>query len=249
MLAAQNIGWKNLNYFGQPIVNSNAEVSAYECLIRDFRHGNILSPDEFFSSLKIDDWGYLWPSLLDKYIFIQRTMPGMKFTLNVNSVDLAQNSIFVQLIKEQVSLGLLDPHCLIIELTERIPYSPGDVADSLNSFFEMGIKCVLDDFGSGYANLAAFGELPFQGVKIDRGIVAEVCTSKTHRVIIESVLDIASAKGNCSVTAEGIEEFSQFELLKQLGVGYFQGYLFGKPAPFQTVFYPFSKGHTPRVVA
>ena len=51
--------------------------------------------------------------------------------------------------------------------------------------------------------------------------------------VAQIILDLAK-KLNLSVIAEGVEKEQQFQLLKEMGCDYFQGYFLGGPASFET---------------
>ncbi|MBM7109718.1 EAL domain-containing protein [Brevibacillus laterosporus] len=94
------------------------------------------------------------------------------------------------------------------------------------------MKLALDDFGRGYHNLLLIDLLQPDYLKIDRSITTE-STSRVMRWILSLCQDTKT-----EVIAEGIETREQLDRLLQLGVRYFQGYLFGPPTPL-----PFLEKH------
>jgi len=55
-------------------------------------------------------------------------------------------------------------------------------------------------------------------------------TEDKSRIIIKKVLELCNELGIESI-AEGVETEEQFEILKMMGCGQAQGYLFNKPIP------------------
>ena len=55
-------------------------------------------------------------------------------------------------------------------------------------------------------------------------------TDPYTRQIIEAIADI-SALMPLHLVAEGVEDEATFQTLRELGIQYFQGYLFSKPLP------------------
>jgi diguanylate cyclase (GGDEF)-like protein len=123
----------------------------------------------------------------------------------------------------------LDPRRLVLELSERILFD--EVPDALSSLADVtssGVGLALDDFGAGYTSLEQLRRLPVGQVKIDRSFVASVDRSDDDSSIVAAVTQFAHALG-LSVTAEGIERWSQLERLTELGCDYGQGFLFSPP--------------------
>jgi EAL domain-containing protein (putative c-di-GMP-specific phosphodiesterase class I) len=80
--------------------------------------------------------------------------------------------------------------------------------------------------------LSYLRKFPLDKIKIDRSFVSDIATRSDQVAIIQAVLSIARALG-MTVTAEGVETVIQKDFLKALGCDSAQGYLFGKPVPFE----------------
>jgi EAL domain-containing protein (putative c-di-GMP-specific phosphodiesterase class I) len=88
---------------------------------------------------------------------------------------------------------------------------------------------VLDDFGTGYSSFQHLKDFPIDTIKIDRSFVANLGRSSQDAAIVASVVSMASALG-LGVVAEGVENETQAQLLRELGCPLAQGYHFGAPA-------------------
>ncbi len=91
-----------------------------------------------------------------------------------------------------------------------------------------------DDFGTGYSSLSSLRNLPIQILKIDRSFVQHIDRDEKDAAIARSILNLATSMA-LEVVAEGVETESQYMTLKALGCHMFQGYLFGRPQPVDTI--------------
>jgi EAL domain-containing protein (putative c-di-GMP-specific phosphodiesterase class I) len=117
---------------------------------------------------------------------------------------------------------------LQLEVTETLAAQDPTMQARLHEIKELGVTLALDDFGTGYSSLSCLHELPIDVVKIDRSFVSLAQTSDYHRVLIEATVLMARTLG-MGTLAEGIETDSQAALMRSLGCGKGQGYLFSKP--------------------
>lgn len=88
----------------------------------------------------------------------------------------------------------------------------------------------VDDFGTGFSNLASVRALAPDFLKIDRSFVWDMEDRTIRSSLIPEIIQIARAVG-AQVVAEGIENRSQVEHLTALGAEYGQGFFLGRPMP------------------
>ena len=100
-----------------------------------------------------------------------------------------------------------------------------DVVESLRG---MGFAIDMDDFGSGYSDLALLNQLPLDVMKIDRSLLLASEGSGRMRIVLEQMIALGHALG-MKVICEGIETEEQEKMLISCGCEYGQGYLYGKP--------------------
>jgi diguanylate cyclase (GGDEF)-like protein len=126
-----------------------------------------------------------------------------------------------------------DPHRLRIEITEvALLEDAPRILRMLNVLRERGVLALLDDFGTGFSALSYLHRFPIQALKIDQSFVAGL-GGEMHAeslALVRAILALAGTLGIDSI-GEGIETREQREILQQLGCGYGQGYLYGRPQP------------------
>lgn len=92
----------------------------------------------------------------------------------------------------------------------------------------LGIRLVLDDFGTGWSSLDSLRRFPFDGLKIDQGLVADLPSNPRAVAIVRAIVQLARELDVC-VTAEGVEDATQLRILQDLGCERLQGFLVAVP--------------------
>jgi EAL domain-containing protein (putative c-di-GMP-specific phosphodiesterase class I) len=125
----------------------------------------------------------------------------------------------------------LDPHFLDLEMTESdIMRDVERGVKILQSLSAMGVKISIDDFGTGYSSLSYLTRFPLDTLKIDRSFVIELPHDKNDAAIAETIISMAKSL-HLKVVAEGVENFAQFNFLRDRGCDEIQGFLFSRPVP------------------
>lgn len=107
-------------------------------------------------------------------------------------------------------------------------------ANQVEKLVRAGFRLALDDFGSGYAGIGYLNRLQFSKLKIDRSFVSGLRIKPNADRMIRSIVGMGEAMG-LTVTAEGVEEQFQHDLLQAAGCDQMQGFLFHKPCSSQEV--------------
>jgi EAL domain-containing protein (putative c-di-GMP-specific phosphodiesterase class I) len=120
---------------------------------------------------------------------------------------------------------------LIVEITESAKVEDLERAAKAVSWLNRRSHPVcLDDFGAGAASLPYLQQLDVAYVKIDGAYVRRIHERQRERAIVEGVLTTCRQLGVKTV-AEMVEQVEQHAVLIELGVGYGQGWLYGRPNP------------------
>jgi EAL domain-containing protein (putative c-di-GMP-specific phosphodiesterase class I) len=125
----------------------------------------------------------------------------------------------------------LAPRDVVLEITEGAVMASPDVAIALlGRLRQRGFRVALDDFGTGYSSMAYLRRLPLTTLKIDRSFVAEIVDDPEALAIVTSIVQLAHATG-VDVVAEGVETPGHAALLRGLGCGAAQGWLWSPAVP------------------
>ncbi|WP_295951868.1 EAL domain-containing protein [uncultured Xanthomonas sp.] len=118
---------------------------------------------------------------------------------------------------------------LHLELTETAVI--GDelqAASMLARLHRTGVKVWLDDFGTGFSGLSHLRQVPVDGVKIDKSFVADLQRDPDDLALTTAIIAMAHSL-DITVVAEGIEQETQFELLRERGCELGQGFWLSRP--------------------
>ena len=97
------------------------------------------------------------------------------------------------------------------------------------TYQQHGFMTALDDFGTGYAGLSLLADFQPDTIKIDRNLVTNIDTDKPRQAIVAGLLKTAQMLG-ISIVAEGVERIEEKNVLAEMGVHLFQGFLFAHPS-------------------
>lgn len=162
-----------------------------------------------------------------------RALPGSgHLTLNVNisSRDLERADLADE-VQALLRRHGLPAQALTLEITETTLMNRLDAAlQTMGRLRTLGVGFSIDDFGTGYSSLSYLSTLPIDSLKIDRSFVMGLHDAPQNVEIVRAVLHLARSLGR-RVVAEGLETAAQLATLRQLGVGYGQGYLLSRPLP------------------
>jgi EAL domain-containing protein (putative c-di-GMP-specific phosphodiesterase class I) len=125
----------------------------------------------------------------------------------------------------------VSPENVTIEITETgLIKELSRSLDTLTRLRMKGVKVSVDDFGTGYATMKQFKNIPATELKIDKSFVLEMISSESDRIMVQKTIEIGHALG-MHVIAEGVETPEQLHLLRSYGCDSAQGNLFTRPIP------------------
>ena len=132
-------------------------------------------------------------------------------------------------IEDALAEAGLAPGKLELEITESAAMQDPEASiQVMNTLKSLGIRLAIDDFGTGYSSLSYLKRIPADIIKIDRSFVREIHNNQDDFAIVRTILALgASLEKRC--LAEGIETMAHFEVLRDLGCHYAQGYWMSKP--------------------
>ncbi|MFN3559423.1 MAG: EAL domain-containing protein [Brevundimonas sp.] len=161
----------------------------------------------------------------------QLRQPGfglVKTAVNVSGASLC-NDMYVATILKLTDADRDMRKRLMIEVTETAAIPDLEAANRrIGALRSVGIKVCLDDFGMGLATWDYIRSLRADFVKIDGGFIKDVVTNDRSRTLIRHLVDLC-AELDMQTVAEMVETEGQAALIRDLQVGYAQGWLYGKP--------------------
>ncbi|MGC8554894.1 MAG: EAL domain-containing protein [Candidatus Acidulodesulfobacterium sp.] len=212
----------------------NGLIKGAEALLRWQKDDKLVPPMEFIPFMeqsgiitKVENW-----ILEDVSLNIRKwSDEGLKvvpISVNISPVSFADPNL-----KDNMHAALnkngIKPDLFNLEIVERTFINNLDYSSKLlGSLKEKGFGLSIDDFGTGYSSLSYLADLPFDILKIDISFVRKMLADKHSRYIVETIIYL-SKKLNMQSIAEGVETIEQFNLLKELGCDYIQGFLLSKP--------------------
>jgi diguanylate cyclase (GGDEF)-like protein/PAS domain S-box-containing protein len=146
------------------------------------------------------------------------------------SINLFPGQVHETDLRSDVDAALLEtglaPEQIELEITETIALKPDDNASrALAALRDRGVRLSFDDFGTGFASLSMLQRFPIDRVKIDRSFVRDMLDNRGDAAIVRSIV-LISRNMELHVTAEGVENHAQAELLRGLGCNAAQGFLY-----------------------
>ncbi len=225
-----------LHLMYQPRVASGTlDITGVECLLR-WEHPQLgsVGPDEFLPIAEetgliesIGEW------VLDeacRQLAAWRTRFEDDFFVSVNvAARQVRHPQFADRIKAALDKHRLPAEALEIEITETsIVHAPPAARRMLEALRRSGVRVSMDNFGTGSSSLGQIRRLPFDCVKLDRSLMADLYTDVGAQGVTAAVVAMAKALRIRSV-AEGIEDAESLEMVSWLGCDEIQGHYVSPP--------------------
>ncbi len=219
----------------QPITNiKTGAIECYEALVR-WNHPKLgqIGPQRFIPLAEeiecIDTIGY-W--ILEQACHDAVKLPEKsRVAVNLSAVQL-RNPTFPLKVMAALNSSKLPAHRLEFEITESVLIEKNKIAaEALGQLRATGVHIVLDDFGVGYSSFTYLKSVQFDSIKIDHSFFSEI--DKPEQLAILRAIVALSSNLHLPVTIDGIETAEQLEIARREGCTHAQGFLFGRPQPFE----------------
>jgi EAL domain-containing protein (putative c-di-GMP-specific phosphodiesterase class I) len=158
---------------------------------------------------------------------------GLLNTDALLSINFLPNAVYSPVACIQLTLKTaretgLPAERLIFEFTENERIEAAHLRSIVTSYREMGFQTAIDDFGAGHSGLGLLANLQTDVLKLDMDLVRGIDTSLPRRLIVNSLVGLAT-KMKIRVVAEGVETVGELVALQECGIRFVQGYLLAKP--------------------
>jgi len=215
----------------QPIVRLPVSVVGFEALLR-WRHpdAGIVAPGAFISIAEAD-------GLMDEigqWVLERACTDALEWPSTINvAVNLSPAQFRSGMLTDNVAkiidrVGIY-PERVEFEITETVLLEQTmDNLDTLHTLGLLGIRVLLDDFGTSYSSLGYLKDFSFGGLKVDKYFIRDLEVNPKSQTIVRSILGLAHGLG-MTVTAEGVETDGQVRWLARESCDRLQGFLIGPP--------------------
>ena len=149
----------------------------------------------------------------------------MSLNLSVQQLRMPE---FTSLVGSTLQRHALQPQMLEFDISESA-FAEEEARLSLRQLASLGVRLVLDEFGSGYSSLNYLRQYPVHAIKIDRKFMQEVPESLQAATLAATIIHMAHALDK-QVIAEGVETLDQLDFLRERGCDVAQGYVLARPA-------------------
>ncbi len=217
----------------QPIVDRDAKVMKYECLMRmrqDDGSGEKLVTPYHFLELASETKQY---SRISETVITQSIAyfqdKKVDFSINITFIDM-QNRDFMKRLKQLIRSSKIGPR-MIVEIVESESISDyGLLKKTLDDLKALGVRIAIDDFGTGYSNFTHILEVDPDYLKIDGSLIKDMLEDRKMRILVEAIIGFAKKLG-IGLIAEFVHSKELYDVLVDLGIDEFQGFYFSEPLP------------------
>ena len=158
-----------------------------------------------------------------------------EFSINLSGHTLSSPD-FADFMHEKFAQYGVPPQCVYFEITETAAIANVERARSLiETLRGMGVRLLLDDFGSGLSSFNYLKHFPVDGIKIDGLFVKGVAKNYLDYALVESIQKIGVSLGLQTI-AEYVENEDIARKLIQIGVVLGQGFYLSPPRTWETLF-------------
>lgn len=240
-LIIQGIKEKQFTAYLQPKVSlQTSKIIGFEALVRwHTETGKMIYPDQFIplaekngKIVTIDN--IILENVLNWLFKREKSgLPLYQVSINISPQHFYEKD-FVYKLVDKLKKYRVNPKYIKIEITESIGLVDLKKASIIiNHLKSYGFETSMDDFGKGFSSLNYLSQLDFAEIKIDKRFIDYMNDPKTF-AIIRTIVQLADNL-NIKAVAEGIEDQSQAEKLREIGCDVGQGYYFYKPLPIDLV--------------
>lgn len=235
-LIEQTLNENRLSYHFQPIVSTKqGQIFAYEALMRPANP--MLTPmmviqyAQRTGRLYEIEWltysNVLFAMRQMEHIFLKK-----KVFLNSIPGHFLSDSDF-QLLKEQY--GDLFSQ-VVVEFIEQSETDGDQLRQVQTRCTENHMDIAIDDYGTGYSNIANLLRYSPQYVKIDRSLIANIHEEPKKQHFVSNVIEFAHVNGFLAL-AEGVETYEELRAVIRFGVDLVQGNYVAEPreVPVDTI--------------
>ena len=210
-------------------------IHGAEALVRwfDTEKGEYKFPGEFIPLFETN--GFIVK--LDHFVYIEvleylshATERGDKvvpISVNVSRVTATSPDFINFYVGNKKKYGIPD-NFITLELTESFAMEDYDkISAIISALHNSGMRCSIDDFGSGYSSFSILKQINVDELKLDSVFMKRGIDVKRDDKLLATVIDLAKSMG-MSVVQEGVETKEMFDKVTAMDCDFIQGYYYAK---------------------
>ncbi|MEM7426991.1 MAG: EAL domain-containing protein [Pseudomonadota bacterium] len=213
----------------QPIMDSaTGQPAMYEALLRIagqdgqvISAGHLLPIAEKLGLIRLID-----RRVLEMGVAILKREPTLHLTINISGVT-ATDTRWFEMFVDYIAQNQQVAERLVVEITETVALSDlEEIVQFIERLRTYGCKVAIDDFGAGYTSFRNLQIMNIDMVKLDGAFCEDLAENPDNQYFVKTLVDIAK-RFNVEIVAEWVQRQEDADLLRQWGVKYLQGHLFG----------------------
>ena len=210
-------------------------VSA-EALARWKTPEGILTPIKFIDRagraglLNKIDMAIFEASIKDVGDQLKRGRKVIPVSVNFSLYEFFSNNFLVK-IRETLQKNQVPPSLLEIEITETTSQVNKFLSlQVIKKLRDMGVRILMDDFGTGFSQIENLRQIPFDAIKIDKSFTDRILEDEKIRSIVRFLVQLIH-DNDMEAIVEGVETQEQVEILRKMKVDTIQGFFYSRPLP------------------
>lgn len=242
--------------FFQPRIDAKTcRIIGAEALVR-WQHPTrgLLEPEAFIHAaeesdmiLSLDRW------LLDAVCrevsdWQNKGLPFLLVSVNVSGRQFMESD-YIETLRKIIEVTHIDQTQLALEITEGTLIEHSEQVDTqFHEIKKLGLKLMLDDFGTRYSSLNYLKRFPVDTLKIDRSFIKDIPGSEDDCALVETMINIAH-RLRMDVCAEGVETTQQLRWLRDKQCDTIQGFLASRPVAAEAFRHMIAHRETEKLVS
>ncbi len=219
----------------QPIISLSFNARCYNEIFTRFvnEEGQTYPTETVFAMAQRHDMlSKLEQTIIESILlrYNKNNLTNQRWGINL-SINALLNTTFVIWLERQMLKHSDICGNIVFEISENILEC--NVAASIRLFDmlrRVGVKSCICKFGNGLGSFRLYRELKPDFIKLDPSLVDTLERDHTSQIFVRTIVEVSHRLG-CTVIAEGVEEYSQKQLLESMYIDAVQGYLVAKPGP------------------
>lgn len=215
-------------YYQPIIAATTGRICKHEALVRLVdEEGVIYSPYHFLTVAKRSkQYRSITKAMIrSAFVTVSTLQEGVSINLSIDDMldPILQN--YLEEMLERYAVGSK----VVLELLESEGIENFEAVEAFIAKMKgYGCRIAIDDFGTGYSNFGYLMRLRADFIKIDGSMIRQLEHDRNARIIVEAIVGFAKRMG-IETVAEFVESEAIFNIIREIGIDYAQGYYFSPP--------------------